>query len=75
MRIEKFFTLLKVDLVPVSRNSVLLLFSLRKFDVNQDFISLKGSRLGRKVEVCCWVYWRCRAGCHPHSNENGCCVS
>jgi len=34
MKIEKFLILLKVDLVPVSRNSVLLLLSLRKFDVN-----------------------------------------
>ncbi len=37
MGIEKF-SLFNVDLVPI-RSSVLLLFNLRKFEVNQDFMS------------------------------------
>ena len=36
---EKLSTLDRVDLVPTRRSSVLSLFSLRKFEVNQDLIS------------------------------------
>ena len=36
---EKLLVLDKVDLVPMRRTSVLLLFNLRKFWVNQVFIS------------------------------------
>ncbi len=41
MGIEKFRGLFNVDLVPIRRGSVLLLFNLRKFEVNQDFMSRK----------------------------------
>ena len=39
MLIEKLFVFDKVDFVPMSRTSVLLLFNLRKLRVNQFFIS------------------------------------
>ena len=39
MEREKLLTLERVDLMPMSRNSVLLLFNFRKFEVNQDLIS------------------------------------
>ncbi len=39
MGIEKFLDLFNVDLVPIRSCSVLLLFNLRKFEVNQDFMS------------------------------------
>lgn len=38
---EKLSALDKVDFVPTKRISVLSLFSLRKLEVNQDFISVK----------------------------------
>ena len=39
MVIEKWFVFDRVDFVPISRTSVLLLFNLRKLRVNQFFIS------------------------------------
>lgn len=39
MGMEKLLILFRVDLVPTRRSSVLLLLSLRKFEVNQDLIS------------------------------------
>lgn len=36
---EKLLDLDRVDLVPTRRSSVLSLFNLRKFEVNQDLIS------------------------------------
>ena len=39
MGMEKLWSLFSVDFVPIKRNSVLLQFNLRKFEVNQDFIS------------------------------------
>ena len=39
MEREKVSTLDRVDLVPMSKNSVLLLFNFRKLEVNHDFIS------------------------------------
>ena len=39
MEREKVSTFDRVDLVPMSKNSVLLLFSFRKLEVNHDFIS------------------------------------
>ena len=41
MEREKLLTLERVDLEPMSKNSVLLLLSLRKLEVNQDFISVR----------------------------------
>lgn len=40
---EKGFILLRVDLVPMRRSSVLLPLSLRKFEVNQVCISVRQS--------------------------------
>ena len=42
-----------VDLVPMRRTSVLLMLSLRKLQVNQDFISCRQSEreVGGRVEV------------------------
>ena len=40
---EKLLVLDRVDLVPMRRTSVLLLFNLRKFRVNQVFISVMQS--------------------------------
>ena len=39
MGMEKLWSLFSVVFVPIKRNSVLLQFNLRKFEVNQDFIS------------------------------------
>lgn len=41
IQMVKLLTLVRVNLVPISRSSVLLLLSLRKFEVNQDLISLR----------------------------------
>ncbi len=41
MGIEKLWSLFNVDLVPIRRSYVLLLFNLRKFEVNQDFVSTR----------------------------------
>ena len=49
---EKLLVLDKVDLVPMRRTSVLLLFNLRKFCVNQVFISEMHSviEVGERVD-------------------------
>ncbi len=41
MGIEKLWSLFNVDLVPIRISHVLLLFNLRKFEVNQDFVSTR----------------------------------
>lgn len=50
---EKLLHFVKVDLVPMRRTSVLLLFSLRKLPENQDLISCRQSEReeGRRAEV------------------------
>ena len=50
---EKMSGFVWVDLVPMRRTSVLLLLSLRKLQVNQDFISCRQSEreMGGRVEV------------------------
>jgi hypothetical protein len=50
---EKLSGFVRVDLVPMRRTSVLLLLSLRKLQVNQDFISCRQSEreVGGRVEV------------------------
>ena len=50
---EKLPGFVRVDLVPMRRTSVLLLLSLRKLQVNQDFFSCKQSEreVGGRVEV------------------------
>ena len=50
---EKLSGFVSVDLVPMRRTSVLLLLSLRKLQVNQDFISCRQSEreVGGRVEV------------------------
>ena len=50
---EKVSGFVRVDLVPMRRTSVLLLLSLRKLQVNQDFISCRQSEreVGGRVEV------------------------
>ncbi len=49
---EKLLVLDRVDLVPMRRTSVLLLFNLRKFRVNQVFISVMQSvrEVGGRVD-------------------------
>ena len=50
---EKLSGFVRVDLVQMRRTSVLLLLSLRKLQVNQDFISCRQSEreVGGRVEV------------------------
>ena len=50
---EKLSGFVRVDLVLMRRTSVLLLLSLRKLQVNQDFISRRQSEreVGGRVEV------------------------
>ena len=50
---EKLLDFVKMDLVPMRRTSVLLLFNLRKLEENQDLISCKQSEReeGGRVEV------------------------
>lgn len=67
----KLLILERVDLVATRRSSVLSLFSLRKFEVNQSLISSKQlvRDKGGARRCVCWIN---RAGCHLHNNENEC---
>ena len=65
----KLGVLVRVDLEPMRRTSVLLLFSFRKLEENQVLISCKQSQ--RRAGRWRWVWKQGRAGCRPHNSGNG----